>query len=384
MLTALAFVLVVDTFVVAGVRQGKVPVGLDWPVVVAHLLLIASLIAISAIDIEEYLVDLRITRLLVGVGCVAHVLWTPVASGNWWRPGAGTAATTMAAATGLILARLIWPDVPPPEEDEAPAQPASSPKQPENASGRTLPVWMMVAVLAGVIGLMAIDATTRPSDATTRSSSRSFPIRAGLILLTCFGGIVAGSAIHRESDEEIAEALEEERPLARRVAIAELLYLSPAIVLGVGSLLLLKIPAVGEGWLNVLAWSPVAGHVPVTGLATAVSGMIVAGGVGWGVRIFFTLILGKEAFGLGDVHIMAAAGAVAGWVVVVVGFFLGAVFALAGVLCLLAVKRSRAIPFGPWLSIGIVLAIVAYQPIYDWFAPGLKGLMFMLNAGEPG
>jgi prepilin signal peptidase PulO-like enzyme (type II secretory pathway) len=231
---------------------------------------------------------------------------------------------------------------------------------------------------------MAIDATTRPSDATTRSSSRSFPIRAGLILLTCFGGIVAGSAIHRESDEEIAEALEEERPLARRVAIAELLYLSPAIVLGVGSLLLLKIPAVGEGWLNVLAWSPVAGHVPVTGLATAVSGMIVAGGVGWGVRIFFTLILGKEAFGLGDVHIMAAAGAVAGWVVVVVGFFLGAVFALAGVLCLLAVKRSRAIPFGPWLSIGIVLAIVAYQPIYDWFAPGLKGLMFMLNAGEPG
>ena len=386
MLTALVFVLVVDTFVVAQAREGVGDEGVgsvlsDWPVIIAHLILVASLLVISAIDIEEYMVDLRITWLLIGVGCVVHVLWTPTTSKAWWQPWPATAGATLAAAVGLIAARLLWPVGESPEpEDQANGSPSRQPtvqKHPPAHAGRTLGVWMLVAVLAAGLALMAIDAAMP-------TTGNSFPLRAGLILLACFGGIVGASAVHRESDDEIAVALEEERPMARRGAIAELLYLTPAIVLGAGALLLLRVPAVGQSWAGILNWRPVGDHQPVFGLATAVSGMIIAGSIGWGVRIVFTLILGKEAFGLGDVHIMAAAGAVAGWEVVVIGFFLGAVLALAGVLCLLAVKRTRAIPFGPWLSLGIVLAMVAYQPIHDWFEPGLKGLMFMMNLVETG
>ena len=66
------------------------------------------------------------------------------------------------------------------------------------------------------------------------------------------------------------------------------------------------------------------------GLATAASGFGIAGAIGWTVRIVFTLIFGREAFGAGDIHLMAATGAVAGWPVVLMGFLLSCLLALVG------------------------------------------------------
>ena len=82
---------------------------------------------------------------------------------------------------------------------------------------------------------------------------------------------------------------------------------------------------------------------------------MIAAGAGWAVRIVSNLAFGKEAFATGDIHMMAAAGAVAGWQVVMLGFVLTCLLASLGWLVLLPFKRGRAIPLGPWLTIGFLV-----------------------------
>ncbi|GAF67564.1 unnamed protein product, partial [marine sediment metagenome] len=117
----------------------------------------------------------------------------------------------------------------------------------------------------------------------------------------------------------------------------------------------------GIGGLALLRnWSP------LSGLATAATGYVIAGALGWAVRIVFTLVFGKEAFGSGDIHLMAAAGCVAGWPVVVLGFFLTCGLALVGWVAALPFKRTRALPLGPWLSLSFLAVVVFYDSIIEW------------------
>ncbi len=85
--------------------------------------------------------------------------------------------------------------------------------------------------------------------------------------------------------------------------------------------------------------------------------------MGWAVRIVAALIMGKEAFGSGDIHIMGAAGCVAGWPVVAIAFVLACLLALAGWVLTLPFKRTRAIPLGPWLSLAFLIVVLFYDPI---------------------
>jgi leader peptidase (prepilin peptidase)/N-methyltransferase len=106
-------------------------------------------------------------------------------------------------------------------------------------------------------------------------------------------------------------------------------------------------------------------------------GYLVGGGIVWVTRIFGTLGFGKEAMGLGDVHMMAAVGACLGWVDAVLGFFaaaiVGTVYALLGTLFSGVFKR--AMPFGPYLAIGTVLV---------WFAkPAVEALLTWLAKADP-
>jgi len=95
-------------------------------------------------------------------------------------------------------------------------------------------------------------------------------------------------------------------------------------------------------------------------------GWFVGGALGWGTRIGATLAFGKEGLGMGDVHILAAAGAVAGWPVVVLGFFLAALAALLGLPIICLRRQNRMVPFGPWLAFGFFLAAI-YQERILWF-----------------
>ena len=104
---------------------------------------------------------------------------------------------------------------------------------------------------------------------------------------------------------------------------------------------------------------------PLYGFATAASGFVVAGALGWVVRILFTLAFGKEAFGTGDIHLMAATGSVAGWPVVVLGFILTCGVAVLGWLLTLPFKRTRALPLGPWLALSFLAVVIFYAPILE-------------------
>jgi leader peptidase (prepilin peptidase)/N-methyltransferase len=90
---------------------------------------------------------------------------------------------------------------------------------------------------------------------------------------------------------------------------------------------------------------------------------VIGGAIGWAMRIVFTLVFGREAFGLGDIHMMAAAGCVAGWPVVLLGFVVTIFVALGAWLLTLPFKKTRAIPLVPWLALGYVVAVVHYESL---------------------
>jgi len=124
------------------------------------------------------------------------------------------------------------------------------------------------------------------------------------------------------------------------------------------------------------------------GLLTALVGMAAGGGLVWLVRIIGALALRREAMGFGDVTLMAMIGAFLGWQTCLIVFFLAP---LAGLLLGVVhwiVRRDAEIPFGPFLCLAALAAIVCWPAIWDrtmgvffipWLAPALLlgGLILM-------
>ncbi|MBL8876551.1 MAG: prepilin peptidase [Phycisphaerae bacterium] len=168
-------------------------------------------------------------------------------------------------------------------------------------------------------------------------------------------------------------------PHARREMVKELAFLAPpalgAIIGGWGAD---RAIAATVGW----TFDPVSGgfvtsyHVPLwlAALAGVLLGYLVGGGVAWLIRIFGSLAFGKEAMGLGDVHLMAAVGACLGWIDAVLAFFLAA-FVGVGWALLGAVFGGlrRQLPYGPHLAVASVL-IVLFRPLVEL---GLSKLLRM-------
>ena len=92
----------------------------------------------------------------------------------------------------------------------------------------------------------------------------------------------------------------------------------------------------------------------------------------WGVRIFGTLGFGKEAMGLGDVHLMAAAGAVTGWIVPSIAFFIAPILGLIWALYLWARRNQRELPYGPWLAAATLVTLLSYDAFVSLLKPYAK------------
>lgn len=357
----------------------------DWPILLAHAVLFTSLLAMSAIDIEHYWVDVRFTTLAAGAGFLFHAMWTPGKRVvEWHRPSESLAIGALAATIVWILTMLVMRFV---YRNETGAQAAVEPGAPKSfydelASRRLAGVGAIPAVtevvaapskirpllgyVAGfaTLGVMAIVAFGACTDYVELGPQLSPALRWTPALVLLFVFIVAGAAPHRDADREIMEAIEAERPEARRVAITELLWLLPAVVVGVLAVYFdITNAAVGDSFGRILGWEPRYNWAPIQGLGTAAAGFVIGGGIGWLVRIVATIIMGREAFGTGDIHMMAAAGCVAGWPVVLIGFMLCSFLALAGWLLTLPFKQSRAIPLGPWLSIAFLIVVLFYDRI---------------------
>ncbi len=108
------------------------------------------------------------------------------------------------------------------------------------------------------------------------------------------------------------------------------------------------------------------GGEPWAGLLTALVGMAAAGGLVWAVRIIGTAVLKREAMGFGDVTLMAMIGAFLGWQTALIIFFLAPFPALVIGLVQLVLIRDSEIPYGPFLCLATVGAVVYWVPIWDW------------------
>ncbi len=139
----------------------------------------------------------------------------------------------------------------------------------------------------------------------------------------------------------------------RLEALREIVFLLPIIILSLGAFWLCRnIEPVRIWWVDF-------SHRPaVAGLLGSLWGYFIGCGVVWSIRIFGTLALGKEAMGLGDVHLMGAAGAVIGWFAVVLAFFIAPFFGLTWAGLNMFFKKIRQIPYGPFLSLGILFVMI--------------------------
>lgn len=389
--TALLFLMTYDTFFVACQRIGiSGDVWLDALPLILHWALWAGLIALAVMDLECYIVDIRITWIIGAIGLIGHALWTPGTSlvdGGWIRPGMAQTGWAWGAAAGLVLVTLLLHrrnrhqaspanDEPVRREDaDAPGpQPVDNAEAPDSSTAAAAPWprlgWLVppILLLVGYLVFMVMAGPQPPVRPPTLDDVlRHAPIadafdpglmRLGVGLLLCILALsLVASHPHAEADAEIVQSIEEEAPDARRNVMLELGLLSPALLLGVALVVVLLGPLSGAAWPQALLhWAPIGEWRPIWGLTTGLTGFVIGGTIGWVTRIGFTLLFGKEAMGVGDIHLMAAAGAVAGWPVVLLGFFLSALFSLAGLLVIGLRRQARAIPFGPWLGLGFLAA----------------------------
>ncbi len=123
--------------------------------------------------------------------------------------------------------------------------------------------------------------------------------------------------------------------------------------------------------LVLIAYLGLSSEVPIGKLALRVAlGAAVGGGSLWLLGLLGRLALRKEAMGLGDVKLMAAAGIWLGWEMTLFAVFLGALSASAAALVLLLAGRQRMgqrLPFGPFLSLGIWVSLLYGWRLLYWY-----------------
>ncbi len=143
--------------------------------------------------------------------------------------------------------------------------------------------------------------------------------------------------------------------------------------------------------LEVPAWTLEWPHLH--GLAVSAAGLVIGGGLVWGVRLAGFWTLRREAMGFGDVILMALVGSFLGWQPTLVAFFIAPFFAMlitAGRWVVSLFSKSRLVemqlPYGPYLSLSALVVVVCWKwmwPIVGrWFSAGplvpLMGLALLV------
>jgi leader peptidase (prepilin peptidase)/N-methyltransferase len=101
-------------------------------------------------------------------------------------------------------------------------------------------------------------------------------------------------------------------------------------------------------------------------LSGVLLGYLIGGGLVWAVRILGSIGFGREAMGLGDVHLMAAVGACIGWIDSTLAFFGAAFVGLAWAILsgISGGKLRRMMPYGPFLAVSTVLVLLG-KPLIE-------------------
>ena len=106
------------------------------------------------------------------------------------------------------------------------------------------------------------------------------------------------------------------------------------------------------------------------GWRAAVAGVIVGGGLLYATAAGYYYVRKEDGLGMGDVKMLAMIGAFLGWqqmlLTLVLASFAGALVGVA----LIALQRGTmkyALPFGTFLAVGALAAMLVGQPVIDWY-----------------
>ena len=125
---------------------------------------------------------------------------------------------------------------------------------------------------------------------------------------------------------------------------------------GIGVALLLALVAPAEmRWDAVQSWA---------------IGTLVGGGILWLVAWGYELATGREGMGGGDIKLLAMIGAFLGWQGVLLSLLLASfIGSIVGVVWMVArgADAKLAIPFGPFLSLGALVALLWGDSIVRWY-----------------
>ena len=334
-----------------------------YPVLLLHLVLIAALIAASKIDARLFIIPLQIPWLVTGIALGAKpaiAMFEPVTTALMWRTdgpwlGAGVGAMVGLAASLVMLWKGIVPRSFADEQQvmeqlaaklaaEGESASPPSPKPPASKPTKPRAIWPMYLIVV-------IAAATLSLWGWVGIAAAVAVLWSGVVLIEPDADGEAESDAGTDSADEPGAWLAYPHP--RREMFKELLFLLPVILGGVIGYV------AGQSLLD-----PATTTLPPAAQAFggALIGYFVGAGMIWGTRIVFTLLFGKEAMGLGDVHLLAAVGAVAGPVVCVLGFFIAPFIGLSYVIVSLGAatmvkQRFKPIPYGPHLAAGAIIAM---------------------------
>jgi len=298
LLTGIVFVGLFFLYFRAGLRSGIGTFSAGgWFVYLLHIIMLAALIAASAIDLKLWVIPLCICWFITAAGFIAS-----------------------AAGVFVIAPEIIW---------TYDLLPSASVTTGSLAAG---------AAVGLVVSLVCV--------------------AAGLIKRSYGDGDLDVAA--QTCGEQGGEAPCQGQWKHRLEVCRELVFLAPIAAFSLGAFFLVRSnPVIGQWWLDFSQKPAIAGFLG------SLWGYFIGAGVVWITRIAGTLAFGKEAMGLGDVHLMGAAGAVIGPVLVVVAFFIAPFFGLAWAGVQMFFKKTRQIPYGPFLSLGILAAMILHDRILD-------------------
>jgi leader peptidase (prepilin peptidase) / N-methyltransferase len=159
----------------------------------------------------------------------------------------------------------------------------------------------------------------------------------------------------------------------------EMLFLIPPMLMGgISMAVYLRVPALRNMWDQAATMDWLAA------MLGSLLGGLVGGFVVWLFRILGSDGFGREAMGLGDVHLMFGVGAVLGGGAATVAFFLAPFFGILVVVYMLVTSHRRQLPLGPYLSMATAFLMLFYCPIAAYLQPGLRGLLIILRQAISG
>jgi leader peptidase (prepilin peptidase) / N-methyltransferase len=326
---------------------------LTWPAMVVLLVLVGSMVSMTIIDARTSTIPLVLTWVPALVALFLHT-----GHAIWFQTKYGTPEMMPTGLGGL------W------EVENLRSKWITAPGEVWTLATGGLGGWRFIGIgLGGAVGLIL----------------SNLMLKFGL-LTRSFDDFEQWYQDHHETKTE-EDASEEEStetepvagesesiedwlmyPHARREMVRELAFLCLPVLLGLGG-----------GWLMVQMFghwgtNPETGMIDPPTLAPlwlvvlggVLMGYLIAGAVVWAVRIGGTLAFGKEAMGLGDVHMMAAVGACLGWIDPTIAFFLAAFVGVAYAIVaqIFSGKLSRAMPYGPFLAVATMMVILG-KPIVE-------------------